>query len=77
MSQLPIEAFKVLRSSFFDDQRQPIEFPLRDKRNTQDDPFDEYVAQLLNDRTPDDVSCEQAPMHHEYGAEHHRRRGQS
>ena len=37
-------AFVVLRSRFFDEAGDPIPFSLRDKLNTQDDPFDEFLA---------------------------------
>lgn len=37
-------AFVVLRSCFFDKAGDPIPFSLRDKLNTQDDPFDEFLA---------------------------------
>ncbi|HFD38962.1 MAG TPA: hypothetical protein ENJ31_03815 [Anaerolineae bacterium] len=46
-SNLVADAFAVLRRSFFDEQARPIPFDLRPKRNTQDDPLDEYIAQLL------------------------------
>jgi hypothetical protein len=42
--RLPTIAFQQLRRRFFDDAGEPIPFVLRDKRNTQDDPFDEFLA---------------------------------
>lgn len=44
MADLPVEVFVRLRRRFFDGAGRPVPFPLRDKRNTQDDPFDEYLA---------------------------------
>ncbi len=44
MSDLPTIAFRQLRRQFFDDAGNPIPFVLRDKRNTQDDPLDEFLA---------------------------------
>lgn len=40
MQSLPLKTFTVLRSLFFDDNGMPVKFELREKRNTQDDPFD-------------------------------------
>jgi hypothetical protein len=44
MIDLPTAAFLQLRRRFFDEAGKPIPFALRDKRNTQDDPFDEFLA---------------------------------
>lgn len=41
---LPTIAFMALRERFFDGDGHPIPFDLRDKRNTQDDPLDEFLA---------------------------------
>ena len=52
MADLPAEIFARLRHRFFhaEGTAQPVAFPLRDKRNTQDDPFDEFLAsEVLND----------------------------
>lgn len=57
---LAIEAFAALRAEFFDGEGKPRTFRLRDKRNTQDDPFDEMVAAVLANKTPEDVRCDQA-----------------
>jgi hypothetical protein len=46
---LPTKTFLVLRDRFFDDAGQPIDFSLRDKKNTQDDPLDEYLHNLLSE----------------------------
>jgi len=48
LSDLPSEVFLILRSQFFGSMAQPKNYELRDKRNTQDDPFDEYVDKLLS-----------------------------
>lgn len=50
MTNLAAKAFAVLRNMFFDEAGNPIRFELREKRNTQDDPFDEYIAASLNDQ---------------------------
>jgi len=44
VSDLPAIVFLRLRQSFFDSCGRPKRFTLREKRNTQDDPFDEYLA---------------------------------
>lgn len=44
VTDLPTTAFLKLRWQFFDNTGEPIPFVLRDKRNTQDDPFDEFLA---------------------------------
>jgi len=41
---LTVTAFQALRDRFFDPQGKPVPFALRAKLNTQDDPFDEYLA---------------------------------
>jgi hypothetical protein len=46
-SDLAVETFLLLRNTFFDKKRKPLSFPLRDKRNTQDDPLDEYISEIL------------------------------
>lgn len=57
---LAVEAFRVLRGAFFDAQGRPVPFELRNKRNTQDDPLDEYVHQLLQGRL-EGAECQKAP----------------
>lgn len=44
MIDLPTIVFLKLRRQFFDRTGRPVPFSLRDKRNTQDDPFDEFLA---------------------------------
>lgn len=61
MTSLPIKVFTVLRRTFFDDFGQPIHFPLRPKNNTQDDPFDEFIADTLKrELLPLGASCQKA-----------------
>lgn len=48
-------AFTILSERFFDDQGYSVPFQLRDKRNTQDDPFDEHVTELLRQEMPSEV----------------------
>jgi hypothetical protein len=50
---LAAETFLVLRRTFFDEGGQPTPFELRDKRNTQDDPFDEHVLKVLEEGLPE------------------------
>lgn len=59
-SNLIIDAFTLLRDTFFDESMQPIPFQLRDKRNTQDDPLDEYIATIL-ERGLKDATCDKSP----------------
>jgi hypothetical protein len=60
-SDLLVATFFVLRHAFFDEKATPRVYQLRDKRNTQDDPFDEYVHQLLSEKLPEDTTCVKAP----------------
>lgn len=48
MANLAAITFEVLRNLFFDNEGNPVEFTLREKRNTQDDPFDEYLSKMLD-----------------------------
>ncbi len=56
-----VHTFLILRRAFFDAGARPKPYRLRDKRNTQDDPFDEYVHNLLSRELPSDVTCLRAP----------------
>ena len=49
-ADLTIEAFTILREQFFDLNGTPKPFPLREKRNTQDNPLDEYICDVLGSR---------------------------
>ncbi|OGP95759.1 MAG: hypothetical protein A2157_07625 [Deltaproteobacteria bacterium RBG_16_47_11] len=60
-SDLTTESFLILRNSFFGKGQKPRPYRLRDKRNTQDDPLDEYICRLLSDQFPADVDCLKAP----------------
>jgi hypothetical protein len=44
MPDILTSAFLALRARFFDETGTPTPFRLRNKRNTQDDPFDEFLA---------------------------------
>jgi len=46
-TDLVTEAFLLLHDTFFDNSGRPKSFHLRDKRNTQDDPLDEYIVNIL------------------------------
>lgn len=52
MADLPVSVFLRLRRRLFDGEGRPVPFPLRDKRNTQDDPFDEFLATDVLDDLP-------------------------
>lgn len=52
MENLALKTFTILRDLFFDAEAKPIKFALREKRNTQDDPFDEYIANTLDAKLP-------------------------
>ena len=58
-TDLSVESFLVLRTAFFDRAGRPRPYALRDKLNTQDDPFDERVHQLLTEGLP--PGCEAIP----------------
>lgn len=47
LRDIPALAFLRLQRRFFDDGGNPVPFQLRDKRNTQDDPFDEFLANTV------------------------------
>ncbi len=59
-TDLTVDAFILLRNSFFDSTLQPVPFGLRAKGNTQDDPLDELVSKLLQEGLTD-VVCHKAP----------------
>ncbi len=60
-SDLIAELFLILRAAFFESEMRSRIYQLRDKRNTQDDPFDEYVYKLLVEQLPHDTRCLKAP----------------
>lgn len=61
MESLPLKVFLILRRTFFDSNGQPITFLLRPKNNTQDDPFDEYIANILRrELLPLGAGCQKA-----------------
>ena len=55
---LSVEVFLALRDHFFDARAVPRSYALRDKRNTQDDPLDEYICQVLQSALPSGVKVE-------------------
>jgi hypothetical protein len=59
-SDLVVDAFILLRDSFFETNIEPIPFHLRDKRNTQDDPLDEHISRVL-ERGLKDATCQKSP----------------
>jgi len=52
-ADLTIEAFVILREHFFSQNGTPRPFPLREKRNTQDNPLDEYICGVLGHHLQD------------------------
>lgn len=60
MSNLAIDVFLTLRDIFYDTKEVPKRFTLREKRNTQDDPLDEYIVEQLSKRL-DNAVCQKAP----------------
>jgi len=59
-TDLTLQAFVILREHFFDQQGTPKPFPLREKRNTQDNPLDEYICGVLRNHLQDS-ECVPAP----------------
>jgi hypothetical protein len=59
MPDLVTRAFLALREHFFDAGGRPIPFTLRPKRNTQDDPFDEMLANDVLEDLPG-IVCERS-----------------
>jgi hypothetical protein len=52
---LAAATFAALTEEFFELDDVPVPFSLRDKRNTQDDPLDELVKEVLDRRLPKDI----------------------
>lgn len=52
-ADLTLEAFTIFREHFFDQNGAPKTFPLREKRNTQDNPLDEYICGVLRNHLQD------------------------
>lgn len=59
-SDLTVQVFLLLRRTFFDVDGKPLSFFLRDKKNTQDDPLDEHLQQVLAAGLGD-ITCLKAP----------------
>ncbi len=59
-SSLTAEVFLILREIFFDPLGNPKGFTLRDKRNTQDDPLDEFITDVIAKKA-NDFTCIKAP----------------
>ncbi len=60
LTDLPTQAFLSLRQRFFNNHGNPVPFQLRDKRNTQDDPLDEFLTDDVLVGL-EDTSCVSAP----------------
>ena len=61
MTDLTATTFLALREAFFLAGPTPKSYKLRDKRNTQDDPFDKHIQELLSDKLAKDIYCLEAP----------------
>lgn len=59
LSDLTVDVFHILQEAFFNPDGSSKPFPLPDKKNTQDDPFDVYVAALLARRLTD-ATCQKS-----------------
>ena len=59
-TDLSVEAFLALRNRFFDAGAVPEIYSLRDKRNVQDDPLDEYICKVLEADLRDGVDVARA-----------------
>ncbi len=59
MHDIPTTVFFSLRQRFFDAEGEPVAFKLRPKANTQDDPFDEFLANVALTGV-DDIQCVKA-----------------
>jgi hypothetical protein len=59
-ADLTLAAFTILREHFFGQNGVPKPFPLREKRNTQDNPLDEYICGVLRSHLQDS-ECVPAP----------------
>jgi len=47
LTDLSVDTFLALRDTFFNENGTSRHFSLRDKKNTQDDPLDEFIATML------------------------------
>lgn len=54
-TDLGVEAFLALRDKFFKSDARSKLYQLREKKNTQDDPLDEYICRVLKARLTADV----------------------
>lgn len=61
MTDLTAATFIALRNAFFQDGPTPRAFQLRDKKNTQDDPLDEHIQQVLSESLDRHIYCFKAP----------------
>ncbi len=59
-TDLSVEAFLALRNHFFDAGANPNSYFLRDKRNTQDDPLDEYIFEVFETDLRDGIEVAKA-----------------
>ena len=55
-SDLSVEVFIALQRRFLSERGMPREYPLRDKVNSQDDPLDEYLGEVLSRELGDAIS---------------------
>ena len=62
MPDLATQAFLTLRSHLYSGPDDPTPLDLRDKRNTQDDPFDEYLAETVFDSIDGVETAKASPL---------------
>ncbi len=55
-TELPVEVFQALRSGFFQAGGTPKIYKIRDKKNTQDDPIDEYIHSILSTKLAPNIT---------------------
>ena len=58
--ELPVETFLVLSEHFFPHAKDHFCFSLRDKRDTQDDPLDKYICNVLRRGLGEGVTVEES-----------------
>ncbi|MCL4514608.1 MAG: hypothetical protein M1379_03295 [Firmicutes bacterium] len=59
LPDLTVETFLALRDAFFNNDGSPKPFTLRKKGNTQDDPLDVYITEVLKARL-NDAECQKS-----------------
>jgi len=60
LTDLAVDTFLILKETFFNEDGSSKSFSLRDKKNTQSDPLDEYISKVLSDKLIDS-RCQKSP----------------